>query len=160
MTGIVLVSPPQISTSELLFNEEETRQIFCFFWPNLTSPIKEMEVTDDKRCLAQELLITAIDSTYAMGFMESLVKGVYTRPSGFNGLLSMGRKLASSYFKHWWKHAKQDDLRHPRIAEAVRGRIAINFKSAFELVIREANARPRLHPFYMASVLTTYWGGA
>ena len=63
---------------------------------------------------------------------------------GFKGLAAMGRKLASSYFKHWWKYTSRDDLRNPCVAEAIRRDIARNFKSAVEMLIQDASIKPRL----------------
>lgn len=158
MTEIILVSPPDISTAELLFNEDETRQVYCFFWPDFSVAIKDLEITNERRILAQRPLIAALDSTYALGYMQTLLRVTLSRRAGFAGLVAMGRKLATSYIKRWWKHAKQNDLRNPRVAEAIRRDIARNWRSEFEMACQNAGARPRLHPFYATAEMTTYWG--
>lgn len=146
MTGMVLVSPPDISYSQLLFDERETRQIFNFFWPERSEKIDAMSITDERRHLAQKILIVAIDSTYAMGYVEILMKTMFSgRP--FKGLAAMGKKLATSYFKHWWKHATRDNLKHPLIAEVVRRNIAYHYANDIE------NDSRRECPAETASVL-------
>lgn len=159
MSDIVLVSPPDISTAELLFNEDETRKILKFFWPSFGKQIDEIEVTDDVRRLGQRILIAGIDSSYALGFISQL-KGLLSPQSSFSGLAAVARKLATHYIKHWWKHATQNDLRKPRVAEAVRTRIADVYRFQLELVFQGADARPFLHPFYIAATITTYWSVA
>ncbi|MCW7537982.1 hypothetical protein OOT46_08985 [Aquabacterium sp. A7-Y] len=160
MSSIVIVSPVDIPDSELLFDEEETQQILRFFWPDLRSRIDGMEVTHSVRRFAQQILIAGIDSSYALGFMQTLME-TFARPqAGFKGLLKMGKKLAQRYMKHWWKHAKQSDLENPRVAEAVRRAIAYNFRQSIDMVINEVNARPILAPFQVAGTFTVFWGSA
>lgn len=159
MTGMVLVTPPDIPDSLLLFNEGETRQIFKFFWPHLCERIDAIEITDERRRLAQQLLIVGIDSSYALGFIAQL-KGMLSPQRSFTGLAVMGGKLAAHHIKHWWKHATQNDLKKPRVAEAVRATIADNFRIKIDEAVENASARPRLHPFYMATIMTTFWGEA
>jgi hypothetical protein len=160
MSDTVLIQPPGIPDAMLVFNEEETRQILRFFWPHLNAEIGALEITNPKRRFAQQILIAAIDATFALGFMERLLNTVLRPQAGFKGLASMGRKLAKSYVKHWWKHASQDDLKNPRVAEAVRRDIARNFKSEVEMLIRDASISPRLAPFYACAMATTLWGDA
>lgn len=156
----ILVTPPDISETDLLFDEHETRQIFKFFWPARSEQIEQMEASNHRRMFAQQLLIVGIDSTYALGFVETLMK-LYLQPrAGFKGLKAMGKKLAQRYLRHWWKHATQKDLEDPKVAEAVRSRIAANFRSNIEEFINNVAYRPRFTPFYLVNEGTDYWGAA
>jgi hypothetical protein len=126
----------------------------------LNAEIGALEITNTRRRFAQQILIAAIDATFALGFVERLMNSVLRPQPGFKGLAAMGRKLASSYFKHWWKYTSRDDLRHPRVAEAIRRDIARNFKSAVEMLIQDASIKPRLASFYAFGMLTTLWSDA
>ncbi|MCW7538827.1 hypothetical protein OOT46_13345 [Aquabacterium sp. A7-Y] len=158
MGQAVIVSPPDISEGDLLFDEVETRQILAFFWPQLKPSIAEMTVTNETRRFAQSILIAAIDSTYALGYVQSLFETVMNPRSGFKGLASMGKKLAKRYLRHWWKHATAKDLENPRVAEAVRVAIARNYRSVAEGVVMNVSA-PRMTPFHLAgaSLETQFW---
>lgn len=140
----------------MLFDEAETRKIFKFFWPHLSAEIDVLEINNARRNLAQKILIVAIDSSYALGFAQQLF-GMLSPQRAFTGLAIMGGKLAAHYMKHWWKHAKQSDLKKPRIAEAVRRTVANNFAQDMKMSIENAGLHPRLSPFYMAATMTTFW---
>ena len=159
--SIILVTPPEISQADLLFDESETRSILRFYWPQYAAELGELEITDAVRLFAQQLLIVGIDSSYALGFMEQLLK-MYLQPrAGFAGLKSMGMKLARRYLQHWWKHAKQEDLENPRVAEAVRSTVARNFATDVKMVIENVAYTPRMRSFSVAtSGPSDVWGAA
>lgn len=158
---IILIEPAVVGDADLLFTVDETRQIFRFFWPGLAASIQLLEVADTHRRFAQQLLISGIDSSYALGFMQKLLETALKPRAGFTGLASMGRKLARHYIPHWWKHATRKDLENPRIAEAVRVAIANNFQSPINLLLQNAGYRPVMGRLQIAATATTvFWGAA
>jgi hypothetical protein len=146
MSGITTISPVNIPDGELIFDEAETRQILGFFWPDKASKIGSLEVTKEVRRFAQVLLIAAIDASYALGYIESVFSTV-AKPAG---LAKMGRKLAQRFVQHWWKHAKVKDLQDVRVYDAVRTRVAVNFKSEMDLLLIDNSLSRRLTPFHVA----------
>jgi len=164
MSDIIVVNPPSFPDAQLLFDDEETRHILEFFWPQLAPQIQALEITTERRRIAQQILIAAIDSTYALGFMEKLFQTMFNPRAGIKGLAAMGQKLARAYVKHWWKHASQDKLKRPYIAEAARRQIALNFRAVIDAIILNASAIPPLVPFSVvcmsppAIVRSTLWG--
>lgn len=144
-----VIVPPTVDDSQLLFDEAETREILAFFWPAMSSQIDSLAVANKVRRFAQSLLIAGIDATYAMGYVQILFETV-AKPKG--GLKAMGKKLAKRYMKHWFKHAKPQQLEDVKIYESVRATIARNFNSAFRIMLTETQAPVRLTPFYVASV--------
>lgn len=133
---------PELDASQLLFDESETRAILRFFRPGLIPKINTFTPVDDEvRKLSQALLMVAIESSYAMGYVDILfaVVGGGGRP-GFPGLQAMGRKLAMRYAAHWWKHTRQKDLMNVRIYDTVRRTIERNFASVIELLVAERSA--------------------
>ena len=149
-----------ISEGDLLFDESETRSIFTFYWPVLQQEIAEMKITTENRLFGQQLLIIGIDSSYALGFMQSLVQLYLSPRAGFKGLVTMGRKLAQRYMQHWWKHATQKDLQNPRVAEAVRAAVANRYRSEMDMVILNVRYSPTITPFHMAGEPGFFWGTA
>ena len=120
-------SAPVFADGELIFNDLETRLILKFFWPELGAYIDQMQIGIPEKKLAQTVLVVAIDSSYAMGFVASLVNG-YARPHA--GVAAASKKLAQEYMKHWWKHATKKDLTRIQIYENVRLNTARQWRSA------------------------------
>lgn len=123
--GSLLYTVPDIADSELIFDETETRLILTFFWPDESVFIEQVAVDNLLRCLAQTALIAAIDGSYAMGYVEHLVRTL-ARPS--KGLKQLAKRLARRYFRHWWRHAQQQDLEDVRIYESIRSSVAAQLK--------------------------------
>lgn len=142
--GSILVSVPDISDADLVFDEDETKQILTFFWPHAAPDIEKLAVDNEVRRLAQSMLIAAIDGSYAMGFIEALGKTI-VRPGP--NIRSLVRKLARRFARHWWNHATQEDLEDVRIYESLRRSIALHLKDRLDL-LRNGAAIRRLTPFY------------
>jgi hypothetical protein len=134
MSSISIAPPNDISDVQLVFGEDETRRILVFFWPYLSSKINALNIDTEVRRFAQSILIAAIDASYAMGFVHKLFTTI-TNPRG--GLKAMGKKLARSYVKHWWKHTKQTDLQDARIYETVRNAVAGAYGPQIRMFIEE-----------------------
>lgn len=150
----VIITPPVIEESQLLFDEKETIVILSFFWPEKTDSFNEMAVTTGARQLAQTIFITAIDASYAMGWVDALFRSV-SKPTSLAGL---GKKLAKNYIKHWWKHAKVKDLENVKIYESVRKTVALKFLADMSMFLNGISAQLRMTPFVVTSVgATTAW---
>lgn len=146
MTQIVI--PPVIEESQLLYSAEETKQILVFFFPVEAPDIEPAQMTKEIRCFAQSLLICAIDSSFAMGFVEGLFRAVANPKGGIKGL---ARRLATNYLKHWWRNTSMKDLEDARVYETVRATISRNFRSPLKLLLIENSASVRLTPFSIAA---------
>jgi len=132
---------PEFDESQLLFDERETREILRFFWPERSPDINALSPVDNEiRKLAQGLLVAAIDSSYAMGFVHILFDVLRNGRPGFAGLKTMGRKLAAKYVAHWWKHTRPEDLHAVQIYEAVRKALAANFKPVIQILLAERSS--------------------
>lgn len=129
--GAILVSVPDISDDDLVFDENESRQILKFLWPAKSQSIVELTVDNDLRRLAQTALIAAIDGSYALGFTEATFRAT-ARPGG--NLKSLARKLAKKFVKLWWKHTRQSDLNDVKVYECVRTTIAANLGHRLTLI--------------------------
>jgi hypothetical protein len=160
---------PELEASQLVFDDRETRAILRFFWPVHSQKINELpSMDDDFRKLAQGLLIVAIDSSFAMGFIDILFDVLRGGGQpGFPGLRSMGKKLARKYIAHWWKHTRPQDLEAVRIYDSVREAIALNFRTVIALMLAEhtstnigaAFAEARRRPLHTQSLQRdrSYW---
>lgn len=130
--GSVLFYMPDLSDSELIFDEKETREILTFFFPNRVSDISNAKVTNDVRRFAQTVLIAAIESTNELSFIEALNKSA-ANPT--QTLRSLGTKLARNFVKTWWKHTRQEDLMKVQIYEFIRRNITVRLGDALEIVL-------------------------
>ena len=155
--GSIIVTAPDIPESELVFSDDETRDILKFFWPNLASGIDAMVIDTETRRLAQMLLIAAIDASYAMGFVEALFTTV-AKPG--RSLGAMGKKLATKFVKHWWKHATQTDLMNAKVYDSIRKEVARQCRTAVDMRLHGIAKAAPLHPFYMVVSTTPVlaWG--
>jgi len=121
--GTAQIRFPDLNESDLIFDAEETRSILGFFWPDSSARIAAMEPTVGVRRFAQQLLIAAIDASYAMGYVEALFNALTSRKMPQN-LKTLAKRFARNARKHWWKHVQMDELEDVRIYDAVRARIA------------------------------------
>lgn len=114
------------SENELIFDELETKDILRFFFPHHRPRIDAATLTTALRSFTQGLLVEAVDATYALGYVEILLTVFCNPGSGMKkALMKAGRKAA----RHWFKHAKDRDLRNAKIAEAVRRQLSHAFST-------------------------------
>ncbi len=117
---------------ELIFDEAETKSILKFFFKHLGQPIDAAIITRPLQCFAQGLLVEAIDSTYALGYIEILWRASYNPGANMQkALAKIGKKAAVQ----WFKHATQEDLLKAKISSLVRDRLAYSFMSVFHMML-------------------------
>ena len=146
--GNILINVPDISDNDLVFDEDETKRILKFFWPDMTNKINEMTIDNDARRLAQTALVAAIDGSYAMGFIEATFRGI-VRPG--SNLKSLARKLARRFVAHWWRHTKQRDLENARIYDSVKNLIANALKYRLDGLQQGVALKRSNRSFYLAA---------
>lgn len=113
------------STDELYLNEDETRIILKFFFPNDGAFIDGLVINDKVRAFAQGLLVEAIDATYTMGYLDILFR-IVSNPA--KGPVKIIRSFARKAAKYWFKNAKSCDLVNVKIYESVRRDISRSFR--------------------------------
>lgn len=121
----------KFTKSELLFNDKETKLILKFFFKRQHTRIDNIVVTDKIRGFAQALLVEAVNASYALGFVESILRAVSKPGNGFKKILT---KFAKNAAKHWLKQAKQDDIANIEIYEIVQMRVSVNFEQYFVIL--------------------------
>lgn len=114
----------KFKAEELLFDEEETRLILKFIFRRNHSLIKNLDISDRVKGFAQGLLLEAIDASYALGFVEALFRSSLNPGAGAKKVIS---KFGKKSLKHWFKHAKANDLMQIKIYERVREQLEYNF---------------------------------
>jgi hypothetical protein len=124
---------------ELIFNEDETKEVLKFFYPNQSVFIEQAIINDDVSGFAQALMVEAVDASYALGYIKVVYDVFYMKPPTNFGkaLTKFGRKAAP----HWFKHATATELTNAKIYDAVRISIARNFRSAFEEITSGGSAK-------------------
>ena len=119
--------------SELIFDEQETKEILKFFFQADRQKIESIQITNELRNLAQGLLVAAVDASYAMGWVELTFRWAVNPGSGLKKAL---QKLARRAVRYWFKHLKQDQsLTDAKIYESIREQLARNFRSAFQIIL-------------------------
>lgn len=150
------------SDNELIFDDDDTRAILKFFFPQLRQRIDDASITRAYRNFAQGLLVEAIDATYMLGYIEILFRTSYNPGAGMaKALKKLGRKAA----RHWFKHTSQDDLLAAKISHRVRDQLARSFKIIIEALLAGVASttqtqRPRIASVHFGkpSKTDTLWG--
>jgi hypothetical protein len=120
------------SGAEIKLTKEEAFRILRFFW--IEPGIDPGNLTDSDAAFAQALLVEAIDSSYAMGYVELVYENFFGKvPTSFSALKDTVKSFAKAAAKHWFKHATRKDLEDPKIYESVRRTLAYNFGSAWRI---------------------------
>jgi hypothetical protein len=126
---------------ELIFDEDETKDILVFFYSNQDALIEQAIINDDVKGFAQALMVEAVDASYAFGFIKIVYDVFYMKPpTKFRKVLTKFGKKAATY---WFKHANAIDLTNAKIYDSVRVSIARNFRSDFEYIISGGSAMNR-----------------
>ncbi len=129
---------------QVIFNEEQTRQILLFFFPPDKDVIDKLPIDNAVRNFAQGLLVEAVDSTYAYGYVEAIFMSIYDfliAKKLSKSFIDFIKILAKKAMKHWFKHATQQDLIHPKIYEYVRVGIQWHCRSQLHAISNQVTAR-------------------
>lgn len=132
----------KFNSNELLFDQQETRDILVFFFPTDRRQIGSIEITQKIRSFSQALLIAAVDATYAMGWVEVLFKSFAHPGSGVKKAL---QKLARNASRNWFENLKNSQsLRDLKIYESVRSQLSRNFRSPFQVLSLAKNTNTKM----------------
>jgi hypothetical protein len=114
----------EFRSSELIFDERETRAILAFIFNTKISVVGSMAIDDRVRSFAQGLLLEAVDASYSLGFVQALTGSIAMPAASLTVILNkFGKKAAH----HWFQHASGQDLLRIRIYEIVRRDLAWSF---------------------------------
>lgn len=114
--------------AEIMITANDAATIINWLWPG--SGMSSTSMTSPQIGFAQALLVEAIDASYAMGFVESLFRSLSPPPASVQTLVT---RFARNAARHWFRHARQQDLMNARIYESVRVTLARNFRSEWEM---------------------------
>lgn len=118
---------------ELILDDAETKEVLKFFFPSEGTSIDSTPMTVELKSFAQGLLVTAVDATYAMGWVELTFRWAAKPTSGIKKAL---QKLAKKGAKYWFKHLKNNQsLGDIEIYETVRIQLSRSFRSPFQILL-------------------------
>jgi hypothetical protein len=123
---------------EIIFDDKEIIIILLFFFPGYESSLASFTMNHTMREFAQGLLVEAVDSSEAMGWVHLIFAvGTSRRPGSAIGsaLRSFAEKGGIQFLKRSKKLKHLDDL---EIYESVRKTIQINFKEHFGILLTGA----------------------
>ena len=117
---------------EVLLTNEQAARVLRYFFPD--QPINPSDATPNDMAFAQALLVEAVDSTTKMGYVEELFTSTYMKvPVDFSLIEDVVKGLSKRALKNWFQHATGNDLKDPKIYEAVRRVTARNFRTVWAL---------------------------
>jgi hypothetical protein len=124
---------PKVTKPVLDANDAHT----ILTWVFGSISVNPNDLTDEDRAFAQAMLMEMLDASFAMGFVEALLKAAAKIPSGPKKVITTFLKGAG---KNLVTYKDKDDLKKmmedPKIYKAVLDTLARNFKSVWK--IREA----------------------
>lgn len=130
------------SEAELMFDEQETKDILKFFFQADRQQIESIQITNELRNLAQGLLVAAVDASYAMGWIDLTFGWVVSPGPGMKRAL---QKLALRAARYWFKHLKNQPLNETKIYDSVRSQLANSFRKPFQIIIQAKAQGARKH---------------
>ena len=93
-----------------------------------TSPLIRLTPHPTILAFSQALLIEGIDASTKMGYVEELFDKAFMKvPVDFSLIQDVAKGLAKRALKNWFRHATGDDLKDPKIYEAVRRKTWLTF---------------------------------
>ncbi len=116
--------------SELLFDEDETREILKFFFQNDHELIGKLVINDKLKSFAQGILVEAVDASYAIGFVK-IITDTFFLKSPQSKIKNILNELSRKATIHWFRHVKATDLTTIKIYDCVRKTIAMKFRQHF-----------------------------
>jgi hypothetical protein len=120
------------SREELIFSRDDAYMILKFFFQS--TRLKPTQLNDDDRAFAQALLLEAADRSYELGYAQILMeKFLMASPRSLEGVRDLLKAFIGKAAKHWWKHAKQSDLRDAKLYMVVVNQLRRNFRSTWEI---------------------------
>ncbi len=141
--------------SEIIFNEEEAREILIRFFPADRNKIMMASITTVLRSFAQALLLEAIDASFSIGIVKGLWKSTLNPRAPFKKIIE---KLIISLGSHFFHHATTQDLRKVEIYQLVIDALTFKFQRIFILMLSgSANNKPLILPRYEQLISKRVW---
>jgi len=120
------ITPQHYDEWHIVINQSEAAAILNFFFQ---LPFAPSVITTNDREFAQALLISAVDSTYLLSWVEKMLSTAMKPPSSFAGAaVSLTWAVATAGFT-FFQYATADDLQDMRIYSMVRDAIASGYKT-------------------------------
>lgn len=122
------VTLTNFTPSQLIFDEQETREILLFIFSSKSSIARSMKIDNQTKSFAQALLLEAVDASYSLGFVEALTSAIARPNVTISKIL---KKFGQKAAKHWFRHARAADLLKIEIYEIVRRDLEWSFGRIF-----------------------------
>ncbi|QLE86640.1 hypothetical protein FLM48_17115 [Shewanella sp. Scap07] len=113
---------------ELTLTNEETKLVLKFIFNRM--PVNLIDNLTIKE-FTQALLVSAIDASYSIGYVESLFRATANPTTSTQKVIQDFTKNAA---KHWFKYATINDLKNVKVYVAVCNELARRFKTKFQLL--------------------------
>jgi hypothetical protein len=120
-----MVSIPlrHFSPDEIYISRHEAWTILKFFYSSMA--LTESQLTGEDIGFAQALLVQAIDSSYAVGYVQGIFDSFFMKvPGSFIDIREMIKEFVKKAAKNWFKHLGAKSLSDATIYEIVRVDIA------------------------------------
>jgi len=114
---------------QVYLTKEQAWDVLRFFFPNAMGGLSSGSLTAADCAFAQALLVEAIDASCNLGYVEAAFRSFAGKIPGAFSLAAFAARAGL----HWFKYAKADDLKDPKIYEVVRLTLQRNFSTVWQL---------------------------
>jgi hypothetical protein len=114
----------RFAPAQIFLTQSDAWSVLHFIFGRVGLSHTQLTIADC--AFAQGLLLEAIDASAKVGFAEAFFRSATNPSPTLKGVIW---KLAKYAFKSWWKHAKGDDLKNPKIYKMVRNELTVRYKS-------------------------------
>ncbi len=122
----------RFAADELYLTEQDARMVLRFYFGDQVVLPSALSLEDIG--FGQALLLEGIDASYAMGYVQIVFDSFYMKvPGSFDSVKEMVKGFCKKAAKQWFRHAAGQDLKDPKIYNAVRARVKSNFRSIWEI---------------------------
>ena len=123
-------------TGDVFIDKQEAWTILKWFFGG-NAGLSPADITYNDRSFAQALMFEAIRRSKIIGFLEGLMRATAKPPKSVGKLLKQIAKLTA---KALWKYIQPEDLEDPEIYQMVKDKLAVNWKSPWQIRINGGGA--------------------
>jgi len=126
----------KFADSELILNHQEAWQVLIWFFGGNAGTVPGW-LTSNDRSFAQALLVEAVDASYTMSWIQTLMTSALKPNASITGILA---KLALKAAKEWIHSRKPSDFKDAKIYKMIKDQLTLNWRSAWQIRIETGEA--------------------
>jgi hypothetical protein len=121
----------KFSGPEIVLNQQQAWQVLVFFFGGNAGAVPGW-LTDNDRSFAQALLVEAVDASYQISWIQTLMTSALTPNPSITGILA---HLALKAGRDWLQSRNPANFKDAKIYKMVKDQLTLNWRSAWQIRI-------------------------